>query len=120
MGYKLQEHKAVLHAIMHRVTYNHPPLMLQCEDFSERIKNWWKSFYCTGRSDYILTFKLKTLKKKLKEWSNLRSEDEITKRLALSMKFEDIARHEEIAWRRRSRTLWLKQEQPMHIGESRH
>lgn len=29
----------------------------------------------------------------------LLTEDEITKRLALSMEFEDIPRHEEIAWR---------------------
>ncbi|KAG5568630.1 hypothetical protein H5410_064360 [Solanum commersonii] len=91
---------------------------LQTEDFSDRIKNWWKSFYFIGRSDYILTFKLKALKKKLKEWiykldeipnQKLLTEDEITKRFSLSKEFEDIVRHEEIAWRQRSRTLWLKQ-----------
>jgi len=37
MGYKLQEHKAVLYAIMHRVTYNHPPLMLQCGNWNITI-----------------------------------------------------------------------------------
>ncbi|KAG5575672.1 hypothetical protein H5410_055806 [Solanum commersonii] len=39
----------------------------------------------------------------------LLTEVEITKRFSLSKEFEDIARHEEIAWRQRSRTLWLKQ-----------
>jgi len=34
------------------------------------------------------------------------TEEEITKRLALSMEFEDIDRHEETAWRQISWALW--------------
>lgn len=37
-------------------------------------------------------------------------EEEIASRLALTMMFEDIAKHEKIAWRQKSRALWLKQE----------
>lgn len=78
---------------------------------------------------------LKALKAKLKEWSktaqgNLTTQkqlvlaqlaaleelpeqrepgtDEIAYRLALNMEFEDIAKREEIAWRQRSRAIWLK------------
>ncbi|XP_016582032.1 uncharacterized protein LOC107879515 [Capsicum annuum] len=88
------------------------------------------------KPDYILVTKLGALKGKLKEWSktvsrNVRAQKqevlrqlaeleemkehraleavEITSRLTLSMKFEDIANGEEIAWRQRSRAVWLKQ-----------
>ncbi|WMV56229.1 hypothetical protein MTR67_049614 [Solanum verrucosum] len=88
------------------------------------------------RPDYVLMAKLKALKGKLKEWrktiqGNLKmqkalvlkqladleeiqeqralEEREIASRLALTMEFGDIAKHEEIAWRQRSRALWLKQ-----------
>ncbi|XP_070041457.1 uncharacterized protein [Nicotiana tomentosiformis] len=73
--------------IMYKVTSDHSPLMLQCgnwepvksyfkfenwwlltEGFKDKIKNWWDSFSCAGRPDYVLTFKLKALKEKLKDW----------------------------------------------------
>nr|XP_016450704.1 PREDICTED: uncharacterized protein LOC107775483 [Nicotiana tabacum] len=122
-------------SILHRVTSDHSPVMIQC-GFKNRIKTWWESFSCTGRPDYILAFKLKALKEKLKEWSKtiqgnlkiqkqhildqlaeiediqeLRSlnEEETHKKTSLMLEFEENARKEEIAWRQRSRVLWLKE-----------
>nr|XP_009781800.1 PREDICTED: uncharacterized protein LOC104230638 isoform X1 [Nicotiana sylvestris]XP_016465708.1 PREDICTED: uncharacterized protein LOC107788542 isoform X3 [Nicotiana tabacum] len=107
---------------------------LQTEGFKDRVEDCWKSFICEGRPDYILAFKLKALKAKLKEWSKtmqgnlaLRkasvlnqlaeleevheqmslTEEEIYTKTSLSMEFEEI--QEEIAWRQRSRALWLKE-----------
>ncbi|WMV44404.1 hypothetical protein MTR67_037789 [Solanum verrucosum] len=109
---------------------------LHTEGFNAKVRDWWESFNYTGRPDYVLMAKLKALKGKLKEWrktiqGNLKmqkanvlkqladleeiqehralEEREIASRLALTMEFEDIAKHEEIAWRQRSRALWLKQ-----------
>ncbi|XP_060216839.1 uncharacterized protein LOC132644270 [Lycium barbarum] len=75
-------------SIIHRVTSDHSPIMLQCggwettnsyfkfenwwldtEGFNERVKGWWDSFNHSGKPDYILVTKLKALKGKLKEWS---------------------------------------------------
>lgn len=42
---------------------------LQTEGFIDRIEEWWKSFTCQGRPDFILAYKLKALKAKLKDWS---------------------------------------------------
>lgn len=75
-------------SIHHRVTSDHSHVMLQCdnwdsvksyfkfknwwlqiEGFQSRIKHGWNSFNCEGRPDFILAFKLKALKAKLKEWS---------------------------------------------------
>lgn len=109
---------------------------MQIEGFKDRVEDWWKSFTCEGRPDYILAFKLKALKTKLKEWSKtmqgnlaLRkasvlnqlaeleevheqrslTDEEIYTKTSLSMEFEEIANQEEIAWRQRSRALWLKE-----------
>lgn len=89
-----------------------------------------------GGPDYILACKMKTLKVKLKEWSktvqgNLGlqkqnilnqlyeldmiqeqrclSEDESYLRAVLSVEFEEVAKREEVAWRQRSRAIWLKE-----------
>jgi len=99
---------------------------LHTEGFNAKVRDWWESFNYTGRPDYVLMAKLKALKGKLKEWrktiqGNLKmqkanvlkqladleeiqeqralEEREIASRLALTMEFEDIAKHEEIAWR---------------------
>lgn len=130
-------------SIMHRVISDHSPLMLQCgnwepvksyfkfenwwlltEGFKDRIKNWWDSFSCVGRSDYVLALKLKALKEKLKEWSKsiqgnldmqklnilgqlaeleeiqelrILNDEEIHKKATLLLEFEETARKEEIA-----------------------
>ncbi|XP_019242211.1 PREDICTED: uncharacterized protein LOC109222297 [Nicotiana attenuata] len=109
---------------------------LLTEGFNERIKVWWETFSCEGRPDYILALKLKALKGKLKEWSKLTqgnlniqrlnllgqlaeleetqelrmlNEEEKIKKATLLIEFEENVRKEEIAWRQRSRALWLKE-----------
>ncbi|KAG5590941.1 hypothetical protein H5410_041455 [Solanum commersonii] len=89
-----------------------------------------------GKPDYVLACKLKALKHKLKEWSKEESgnlglqrkklleqlaemdmerenrvltEEEITKKAAVLLEYEDLIKKEEIAWRQRSRILWLKE-----------
>lgn len=107
---------------------------IQTEGFKDRIKNWWSSFRYEGSPDYILQCKLRDLKNKLKAWSktikgNLGlqkknaliqlaeleeiqesrglQDEEIASRVTLMMELEDIARKEEVAWRQRSRAVWL-------------
>nr|XP_009804761.1 PREDICTED: uncharacterized protein LOC104249929 [Nicotiana sylvestris] len=109
---------------------------LSTEGFVDMIREWWSSFEFSGKPDYILACKLKALKGKLKEWSrssqgnlalqktNLLSqiaafdsiqdiraltEDESVKKTSLLMEYEEHIKNEEIAWRQRSRALWLKE-----------
>lgn len=109
---------------------------LDTEGFIDRIKEWWTSFEFSGKPNYILACKLKTLKGKLKEWSrsnqgnlgmqkaNLLSqrialdslqdataltEEESIKKATLLMEYEEHIKNENIAWRQRSRALWLKE-----------
>lgn len=142
--------------LLHKVTSDHNPIMLrsgnwipmrsyfkfenwwlQTEGFLDRVKEWWSSIVCEGRPDFILAFKLKALKDKLREWSktsqgNLASqkqsvlnqiaeleevqdqralhEDEIQLKADLLVEFENLAKFEEISWRQISRVNWLKQE----------
>ncbi|KAM3251590.1 hypothetical protein P3L10_005660 [Capsicum annuum] len=100
------------------------------------VKIWWDSSTFRGRPDFILASKLKHLKEKLKEWSRTRqgnlglqkqsilnqlaelegiqdhrqlTDDEAYLRAVLSVEFEENAKREEVAWRQRSRALWLKE-----------
>jgi len=109
---------------------------LQTENFKEKVKLWWESHHCRGRPDYILADKLKYLEGKLKEWSRTSqgnlglqkqnilsqlteleviqdqrqlSDDEIYLRTTLTVEFEENAKKEEVAWRQRSRAIWLKE-----------
>ncbi|WMV57474.1 hypothetical protein MTR67_050859 [Solanum verrucosum] len=109
---------------------------LQTKDFNERVKEWWNSVIYVGRPDYILACKLRLLKDKLKEWSKtvhgnlgmqkqsilnqlaeldliqdqrILSDDESYLRAVLTVEFEENAKREEVAWRQRSRALWLKE-----------
>ncbi|WMV18962.1 hypothetical protein MTR67_012347 [Solanum verrucosum] len=109
---------------------------LQTENFNERIKGWWDSEIFMGRPDYILACKLKSPKVKLKEWSRTAqgnlglqkqnilnqlydldviqahrclSDDESFLRAVLTVEFEKVAKKEEVAWRQRSRAIWLKE-----------
>ncbi|WMV33006.1 hypothetical protein MTR67_026391 [Solanum verrucosum] len=110
---------------------------LQTQDFKERVKEWWNSATYVGKPDYILACKLRLLKVKLKEWSKaihenlgmqkqsilnqlaeldlmqdqrILSDDESYLRVVLTVEFEENAKREEVAWRQRSRALWLKEE----------
>ncbi|WMV49663.1 hypothetical protein MTR67_043048 [Solanum verrucosum] len=102
---------------------------LQTENFNERIKGWWDFEIFMGRPDYILACKLK-------EWSRIvqgnlglqkqnilnqlydldviqahrcLSDDESFLRAVLTVEFEEVAKKEEVAWRQRSRAIWLKE-----------
>ncbi|WMV13881.1 hypothetical protein MTR67_007266 [Solanum verrucosum] len=109
---------------------------LGTEGFIDRARTWWNSFDYTGRPDYILASKLKALKHKLKEWSRSEqgnlgqqrkslleklaameniatdrglTEDEATEKARLLLNLEDLIKNEEIYWRQRSRSIWLKE-----------
>lgn len=132
-------------SILERVTSDHSPLSLQCsnwepsksyfkfenwwlqtEGFKERVKEWRDSLNSVGRPDYILSYKLKSLKAKPRDWSKtlqgnlemlkfdtlnqllelekiqdlrISTEEEIRNKIALTMDFEEIAKKEEMAWR---------------------
>lgn len=89
-----------------------------------------------GRPNYILAYKLRLVKVKLKELSKtvhsnlgmqkqsilnqltqldliqdqrILSNDESYLRAVLTMELEENAMREEVAWRQRSRALWLKE-----------
>ncbi|WMV55749.1 hypothetical protein MTR67_049134 [Solanum verrucosum] len=83
---------------------------LETEGFNERIKDWWTSFEFEGRPDFILASNLKAMKTKLKDWSSRPlTEGETLQKASVVKEFEEYAKKEEIAWRQRSRTLWIKQ-----------
>ncbi|KAG5589142.1 hypothetical protein H5410_039656, partial [Solanum commersonii] len=109
---------------------------LQTENFKEMVKIWWDSSIFRGKPDFILASKLKYLKGKLKEWNRTRqgnlglqkqsilnqladleriqdqrqlTDDESYLRAVLTTEFEDNAKREKVAWRQRSRGLWLKE-----------
>lgn len=109
---------------------------LSSDGFLDRVKGWWSNFNFSGKPDYILACKLKALKCKLKDWSkevqgNLSSQKKLLlgkladldavlearilteveneRKSALFLEYEELLKKEEIAWRQRSRTLWLKE-----------
>ncbi|XP_075079926.1 uncharacterized protein LOC142165225 [Nicotiana tabacum] len=133
-----EEFRSIKQSIQQRVDSDHFPLSLQrgdwkynksyckfenwwlgVEGFNDQVKTWWDSFVIVGRPDYILASKLKALKGKLKEWNLTKHENlEATKSNILNQiseldiiqeAFEEVAKNEEIAWRQRSRALWLKE-----------
>ncbi|KAG5594744.1 hypothetical protein H5410_035976 [Solanum commersonii] len=150
-----EEFKNIKQTTLQKVTSDHTPILLQSgnweprrsyfkfenwwlqtEGFLDRVKMWWNSIVCEGRSDFILAFKLRALKDKLKEWAKtsngnlamqkqnilaklaeleeiqdqrVLTEDETLSKAELLVDFESIAKCEEIAWRQRSRVNWLKQ-----------
>ncbi|WMV47077.1 hypothetical protein MTR67_040462 [Solanum verrucosum] len=108
---------------------------LNVEGFRDKVKEWWGSFNVTGSPDFILASKLSFLKKKLKEWSkenrgNWRvkkehlleqigslediqvhralTDNEQLLKAHIAMEYEEVARNEEIHWRQRSRSQWIK------------
>jgi len=111
--------------------------LLRTDSFTDRIRKLWDSFDYIGRPDYILASKLKALKHKLKEWNRSEqgslgqqrknvleklavveniatdralTEDEATEKATLLLKLEGLIKNEEIYWRQRSRSVWLKEE----------
>ncbi|WMV25761.1 hypothetical protein MTR67_019146 [Solanum verrucosum] len=107
-----------------------------CKGFNDRIKEWWNSFSFKGRPDFVLSCKLKALKHKLKDWSRSEAgnlviqrkqtleqlaemdmileyrplkEQESAKKADLTLELEGLIKNEEVAWRQKSRALWLKE-----------
>jgi len=104
--------------------------------FNDRIKEGWNSFSFKGRPDFVLSCKLKALKHKLKDWSRSEAgnlviqrkqtleqlaemdmileyrpltEEESAKKADLTLELEGLIKNEEVAWRQKSRALWLKE-----------
>lgn len=44
-------------------------MWLQFEGFVDKLKNWWQSYNFSGRADFILLQKLKSLKKDITRWN---------------------------------------------------
>ncbi|XP_026438856.1 uncharacterized protein LOC113337381 [Papaver somniferum] len=104
--------------------------------FLQLLKDWWSSFCFAGTPSTVLWLKLKALKEKLKIWNkevfghtNTRlksilydiqklddlaenqvlSEEERNAQLQNKAYFEKITRMEEVSWRIKSNTKWLKE-----------
>ncbi|XP_047263773.1 uncharacterized protein LOC124896275 [Capsicum annuum] len=102
--------------ILDRVTSDQSPVLLQpdfilaykLKDLNAKLRNWSKTL-----QGNLEMQKLDTLSQlsKLEEIQDLRNltEEEIRNKIALTMDFEEIEKKEEMAWRQRSRELWLKQ-----------
>lgn len=109
---------------------------MNSDGFVDRIRSWWTSFDFAGKPDYLLACKLKALKGKLREWSkscqgNLKAqksnllkqlavldrvlevrsltEGEMVDKTSLLLKYEELLKNEEVAWKQRSRAIWLKE-----------
>ncbi|KAG5585506.1 hypothetical protein H5410_045940 [Solanum commersonii] len=122
--------------VMPRVTSDHFPILLQCDGFRELVHKWWNEFEVIGCLDYVLSLKLRMLKKKITEWSKLvcggldtkkrnllaeladidlvqdtraLNEDEMIVRATVLVDLEKLAKNEEARWRQKSRVLWLQQ-----------
>ncbi|WMV45909.1 hypothetical protein MTR67_039294, partial [Solanum verrucosum] len=147
--------KNIKQMVMPRVTLDHCPILLQCGDsekqrpyfkfenwwleidgFRELVHKWWNEFEVIGCLDYVLSLKLRMLKKKITEWSKLvcggldtkkrnllaeladidliqdtraLNEDEMIVRATVLVELEKLAKNEEARWRQKSRVLWLQQ-----------
>lgn len=147
--------KNISQRLLPRITSDHCPVVLECgnwenkrsnfkfenwwlkvEGFNELIHGWWNEIEVEGCPDYKLSFKLRVMKQKLKEWSkntfgelinkknNLLEElaeidlaqesrdlsvDEMMVRATIIVELEELAKNEESRWRQNSRVLWLKQ-----------
>ncbi|XP_077249317.1 uncharacterized protein LOC143888801 [Tasmannia lanceolata] len=104
--------------------------------FVDHIKLWWNEEYFEGWKGFILFMKLKHIKMRIKEWQKSEIEasrfgkedvlssleslerkeedsclttEESMERLVLLEEYEEIIRREEIAWRQKSRSIWVKE-----------
>lgn len=111
-------------------------MWLQSEGFLGKLKSWWQNYTFTGRADFILVQKLKSLKKDITTWNReelgkveTRKNRALEELMALEQAAEDrqltlseanqmvsirielrqLAKAEEILWRQKSRCLWLKE-----------
>jgi exonuclease III len=111
-------------------------MWLQAPDFVDKVKEWWSGYSYSGTPSFVLAQKLKALKGDLKEWNKrvfgdvgikrqqleceLQDFDDKESRSSLSLEehilrdvcraeLENVAQLEEVSWRQKSRTLWLKE-----------
>lgn len=110
---------------------------LRQEGFVERIKGWWESFEVEGNASFRLIKKLRLLKEQLKTWKEGRTTNDLKRqkeilleelerldkqeidegideegrlrRACIKKHLAEVCRWEEIAWRQRSRELWLRE-----------
>ncbi|KAF3654185.1 putative N-alpha-acetyltransferase 35, NatC auxiliary subunit-like isoform X2 [Capsicum annuum] len=106
------------------------------EGFLDKLKEWWQGYTFSGSPDYILTQKLKNLKKDITSWNRevfgkleTRKSKALDELLALEqlaesrpastaesaqmqnlrVELQKLAKAEETSWRQKSRCLWLKE-----------
>jgi hypothetical protein len=111
-------------------------MWLKVDGFGERVRNWWESYDFRGSPSYVLHQKLKALKGDLKKWnaevvgdidcrktqclSDIEELDrqeesrgldgeERERRGMLRGELERLVVMDEIAWRQKSRVMWLKE-----------
>lgn len=106
------------------------------EGFIDKVKAWWLSYEVNGNQDFILTQKLKFLKKDLSIWNKEeirkiqikknkasgsimsiqqstegtpQTREEKLKLLSLQQEFQHMAKVEEVSWKQKFRCLWLQE-----------
>jgi hypothetical protein len=111
-------------------------MWLQAEGFGEMVRGWWDSYQFDGSPSFILAKKLKALKMDLKKWNEEvfghvghkrnqlmaqlnqldvlvedrpLSEEEQLRKESIKAEIKRNALLEEICWRQKSRTLWLRE-----------
>jgi exonuclease III len=111
-------------------------MWLKSEGFLAKVKGWWESYTFQGSPSFVVASKLKALKRDLKIWNDeefgnidgrksslaatVKSLDDIEDERHLSdmehaqrdqakADLEKTLLMEEICWRQKSRTLWLKE-----------
>jgi hypothetical protein len=111
-------------------------MWLKVPDFVDKVQEWWSGYSYDGTSSFVLAQKLKALKGDLKEWNKLvfgdvgirrqqlqcelqaydekeslssLSPEEHILREVCKAELESVAQLEEVSWRQKSRSLWLKE-----------
>jgi hypothetical protein len=111
-------------------------MWLKSEGFLDRVNGWWDSYSFRGSPSFVVASKLKALKMDLKIWNDEEfgsldvrkasllatikmldeleddrpfTESEQTQRDLLKSNFAKTMLMEEICWRQRSQSLWLKE-----------
>jgi hypothetical protein len=111
-------------------------MWLKVPKFVDKVQKWWSGYSYSGTPSFVLAQKLKALKGDLKEWNRLEFGDVGIKRQQLECELqaydekeslsslspeehilrevckaelERMAQLEEVSWRQKSRSLWLKE-----------